>query len=82
MLKSKSKRAVSFPYVSAIEKTGEINFVTRLLNRQLGEISEETAITIKQLSTEQLEQLALDLANFKQIEDLNHWLQQQSVPGI
>jgi hypothetical protein len=76
------ERGKNMPYISAIEKTGEINFVTRLLNRQLGEISEETAITIKQLSTEQLEQLALDLANFKQIEDLNHWLQQQSVPGI
>ncbi len=44
------------------------------MQRQLGEIPEATNETVKELSIDQLEQLALDLSNFKSVADLTDWL--------
>jgi Domain of unknown function (DUF4351) len=73
-------------YISSIERTGEargeergitkgaFTLVSSLMHRQLGEIPEATNETVKGLSIDQLEQLALDLSNFKSIADLTDWL--------
>jgi Domain of unknown function (DUF4351) len=70
-------------YISSIERTGEargraegaFTLVSSLLRRQLGVMPEATSETIKGLPIDQLEQLALDLSDFKAIEDLTNWLQ-------
>jgi Domain of unknown function (DUF4351) len=54
---------------------GAFTLVSSLIRRQLGEIPEATSETIRGLSIAQLEQLALDLSEFKVIEDLANWLQ-------
>jgi Domain of unknown function (DUF4351) len=69
-------------YISSIERTGEargaFTFVNSLLRRQFGEIPEATSEIVQQLPfakrlgtrIDQLEQLALELSNFKSITDL------------
>jgi Domain of unknown function (DUF4351) len=70
-------------YISSIERDGEargrsegaFQLVSSLMRRQIGEIPEATSETVRGLSIAQLEQLALDLSEFKVIEDLANWLQ-------
>jgi hypothetical protein len=65
---------------------GKVKLIGLLLARQVGEISAETIEDIKKLpiaslapkAIEQLDQLALDLMDFKSIVDLSNWLQQQN----
>jgi hypothetical protein len=76
----------NMPYISSIERTGEargrtaeaLTLVNLLLHRQLGTIPETTNEVLQGLSIAQLEQLALDLAEFKKIEDLDAWLQRSA----
>jgi Domain of unknown function (DUF4351) len=60
------------------EAKGKVELIGLQLARQVGEISAETIEDIKKLPIEQLEQLALDLMDFKNIIDLINWLQQQN----
>lgn len=68
------------PYISSIERMGKaegkVELVSLQLERWVGQISEEVADSIKKLSNEQLERLALDLMDFTNIDDLTNWLQQ------
>jgi hypothetical protein len=76
----------NMPYISSIERTGEargeargeakgvFKLVSLLLHRQVGEVPKLIEQTIKGLSIEQLEQLALDLSDFQSIADLTAWL--------
>lgn len=71
------------PYISSIERMGKaegkvegkVELVSLLLERRVGQISEEVADSIKKLSNEQLERLALDLMDFTNSGDLTNWLQ-------
>jgi Domain of unknown function (DUF4351) len=67
------------PYISSIERMGKaegkVELVSLLLERRVGQISEEAADSIKKLSNEQLDRLALDLMDFTNSDDLTNWLQ-------
>jgi hypothetical protein len=60
------------PIFSAV---GETKLIVRLLKRQVGQISEETASKIGELPIEQLEQLGEDLLDFNNNQDLVDWFQ-------
>jgi Domain of unknown function (DUF4351) len=76
------ERGKNMPYISAIERMGEakgkVELIGLQLARRVGAISAETIEDIKKLPIEQLDQLALDLMDFKSIVDLSNWLQQQN----
>jgi Domain of unknown function (DUF4351) len=55
----------NMPYVTSIERNGEIRIIIRLLNRLVGQISQVTITKIEELPIEQLEQLGEDLLDFK-----------------
>lgn len=55
---------------------GQQVLVVRLLDRQVGKISDEMTAAIKSLSTTQLESLGEALLDFEAINDLQKWLQQ------
>jgi Domain of unknown function (DUF4351) len=69
-------------YVTSFERSGiEIGrqeqtllLVTRLLNRRLGNIDEDTKERVRSLSTEELERLAEELLDFTSVNDLTNWL--------
>jgi predicted transposase YdaD len=67
------------PYITSIERDGEARgetkLIVRLLKRQVGQISEETASKIGELPIEQLEQLGEDLLDFNNSQDLVDWFQ-------
>ncbi len=69
----------NMPYITSIERDGEARgetkLIVRLLKRQVGQISEETASKIGDLPIEQLEQLGEDLLDFKSSQDLADWFQ-------
>ncbi len=52
----------------------------RLLQRQIGSVTEETKACVHALSTMQLEDLAEACLDFKQAEDLTTWLEQHELP--
>jgi Domain of unknown function (DUF4351) len=68
----------NMPYISEIEREslakGEAKVVIKQLNRR-GQLSEEMLAKIEALPIDQLEQLALDLLDFKNSNDLVEWLQ-------
>ena len=53
---------------------GQSNTILRLLNRKLGNLSEEIATRIKSLEPNQLDTLTEDLLDFQAFEDLERWL--------
>jgi Domain of unknown function (DUF4351) len=67
------------PYISSIERMGKaggkVELVSLQLERWVGQMPEEVADSIKRLSSEQLDRLALDLMDFTDIDDLTNWLQ-------
>jgi hypothetical protein len=61
--------------LAAGEAKGEAKVVILLLNHRVGMVSEETAIEIRKLPIDRLEQLATDLLDFTGSNDLAEWLQ-------
>jgi hypothetical protein len=59
---------------------GQRNTILRLLNRKLGDLSEEISVKIKSLNSNQLDTLTEDLLDFQTIEDLNQWLSNTNFP--
>jgi predicted transposase/invertase (TIGR01784 family) len=53
---------------------GEANIVIRLLTRRCGNLSNELQATVRSFSIPQLESLGEALLDFKDIEDLENWL--------
>jgi hypothetical protein len=66
------------PYITSIERDGEIRIVLRQLNRLVGQISQVTIAKIGELSIEQLEQLGEDLLDFNSSQDLADWFQRSN----
>ena len=56
------------------QKEGQANTILRLLNRKLGNLSEETENHIKSLESSQLDILTEDLLDFTSFDDLQNWL--------
>jgi hypothetical protein len=69
----------NMPYISELEReslaAGEAKVVILLLNHRLGGVSEKDAIEIRKLPIARLEQLAMDLLDFADSNDLAEWLQ-------
>ena len=59
------------------QKRGQQLLILRQLNLKLGNIPLKTEQKVKQLSSNQLVDLALDLFDFSDLEDLNQWLNQR-----
>jgi flagellar biosynthesis/type III secretory pathway protein FliH len=57
---------------------GETLMVLRLLQRRLGTLDDTVKQQIQMLSVEQLESLAEELLDFRDIQELQTWLQQLS----
>ena len=53
---------------------GKLSLILRQISRLLGEISSETKASIRQLNSDQLENLAEAVLDFKTVEDLLVWL--------
>ena len=53
---------------------GKSSLILRQISRLLGEISSETQASIRQLNSDQLENLAEAVLDFKTVEDLLVWL--------
>ena len=53
---------------------GKSSLILRQISRLLGEISSETKASIRQLNSDQLENLAEAVLDFKTVEDLLVWL--------
>lgn len=53
---------------------GKLSLILRQISRLLGEISSETKASIRQLKSDQLENLAEAVLDFKTVEDLLVWL--------
>jgi hypothetical protein len=66
-------------YITSIERMamakGKADLVVKLLTFKLGNLSEETLAKVVSLPIDQLEQLAEDLLNFSDSNDLADWLQ-------
>jgi predicted transposase YdaD len=58
---------------------GEANLVLRQLNRRIGGISPELSAKIRSLSLEQLENLGEALLDFQSRQDLEQWLENESL---
>ena len=56
------------------QKEGQANTILRLLNRKLGNLSEETENRIKSLESSQLDILTEDLLDFTSFDELQNWL--------
>jgi Domain of unknown function (DUF4351) len=63
------------PYITSIERNGEIRIIIRQLNRRVGKISQAITAKIEELPIEQLEQLGEDLLDFNSSQDLTDWFQ-------
>jgi predicted transposase YdaD len=57
------------------EVQGEIKLAIRLLNRRLGEIPQNLAEKIRELSVEEIESLGETLLDFQSLSDLVNWLE-------
>lgn len=53
---------------------GKLSLIMRIISRLLGEISPETQASIRELNSEQLENLGEAVLDFKTVEDLLVWL--------
>ncbi len=53
---------------------GKSSLILRQISRLLGEISSQTQASIRQLNSDQLENLAEAVLDFKTVEDLLVWL--------
>jgi hypothetical protein len=53
---------------------GKLSLILRQISRLLGEISSETQASIRQLNSDQLENLGEAVLDFKTVEDLLVWL--------
>lgn len=60
---------------------GEIEIITRLLNQRLGKLNKPIIHKIKKLDLQQIENLTAVLLDFKKIEALANWLEQQKQQG-
>ncbi len=60
------------------EQLGELRLVLRLLEHRIGALSKRALASIKQLPLEQLENLGVAAADFKQASDLTEWLHAHS----
>ncbi|MGD1865009.1 MAG: DUF4351 domain-containing protein [Phormidesmis sp.] len=88
------EREKNMPYISTIERMGEARGEARgklegklellhvLLTAQVGGISVETTEQMKQLSIEQMDQLALESRGFTSIDELTEWLKQKNSPSL
>ncbi len=56
------------------QKEGQANTILRLLNRKLGNLSEETENRTKSLESSQLDILTEDLLDFTSFDELQNWL--------
>jgi predicted transposase YdaD len=60
------------------EQRGETNLVIRLLSKRFGNLDQELAAQIRQLSSPQLETLGENIFDFSAMADLETWLQQNT----
>ena len=67
-------------YITSVERIGyergKLETILQLLNKLLGEVSQENCATIESLTLEQLNALCEALLNFTSTDDLVRWLQQ------
>jgi len=79
------EREKNIPYISTIERMGEargkLELLDVLLTAQVGTVPEETSKKIKQLSIEQMNQLALASRDFADVDELTAWLKQKNSPS-
>ncbi|HAA27141.1 MAG TPA: flagellar assembly protein H, partial [Cyanobacteria bacterium UBA8553] len=60
-------------------KQEALTLALRLLRRRFGELETRIVAKVQELSREQLEELAEDLLDFSELEDLDAWL---GYPGL
>ena len=60
-------------------KQEALTLAMRLLRRRFGELETRIVAKVQELSREQLEELAEDLLDFSELEDLDAWL---GYPGL
>lgn len=72
------EREIVMNYVNEWEEQGYLNLLLRMLQRRFGSLSTDLLETLHALSSEQLLELSDALLDFKQLSDLNAWL--DSVP--
>jgi hypothetical protein len=80
------ERGKNMPYISTIERLGEargkvegkVEMIGFLLAQQMGTISTDIVEELTNLPIEQLDQLALDLRGFTNIDDLMNWIKQRN----
>lgn len=88
------ERGKNMPYISTIERLGEargkvegkvegrvegkVEMIGFLLAQQMGTISTDMVEELTNLPIEQLDQLALDLRGFTNIDDLMNWIKQRN----
>jgi predicted transposase/invertase (TIGR01784 family) len=58
-------------------REGEVALIVRQLTRRLGEVESSLIEKIQRLSTEQLEELGVELLDFSEVDDLLAWFEQQ-----
>lgn len=58
-------------------REGEVALIVRQLTRRLGEVESSLMEKIQRLSTEQLEELGVELLDFSEVDDLLAWFEQQ-----
>lgn len=74
------------PYISTIERLGmaegkvegKVEMIGVLLAQQMEIISTDIVEELKKLPIEQLDQLALDLRGFTNVDDLANWITQRN----
>ena len=74
------------PYISTIERLGmaegkvegKVEMIGVLLAQQMEIISTDIVEELKKLPIEQLDQLALDLRSFTNVDDLANWITQRN----
>ena len=85
------EREKNMPYISTIERMGQakgkaegkiegrVDLIALLLAQQLGTLPVETIEDLKKVPIAQLDQLALNLRDFTNIDDLTTWIGQNKV---
>ncbi len=66
-------------FYQQVLQIGEVNMVIRLLNRRCGTLSDALQNTVRSLSIPQLESLGEALLDFQDVNDLENWLQSNSI---
>ena len=76
------ERGKNMPYISTIERLGEVKgkveLIGFLLSQQMEIISADVVEELKKLPIDQLDQLALDLRSFTNADDLANWITQRN----